>query len=504
MSTLFYCGHKMKEIITKYTDTETEHYFKGLSNSNGIAYGKLIWHPSFEEIITSKSEIRYDSEDLIKAIQIAKRQLEKLSSRVDKEASAFLQFQIAVLSDQDFLNTLKGELKRKKSAEEAWKNHLNQIIEQYRNLDDQYFRERYEDFLDIRNRVLGIMIGHKANRNYIGETIFVGKQLMLSQFLEMDLEKVKGIALFYENDFSHLAVLAQAKKIPIIFKLQARPEDFQEESYGILDSLNSVLIMNPSIKCISNYESQGYRFFDQKTSEKNKNKNKKKTDWVIEEIAKKIIKGEYEEGQKLPIEIELAESFGVGRNIIREGIKFLSAKGLLFTGPRKGTIVKSKSDWSIFDHEVINWGIESVNRDSSFYNHLFEFRILLEPIVSQQAALRIEEKQKIMLKKKLEIFEKSMEDPQNRNLAEINFHQQIYRSTNNIFLSSLFHLVKVSIKENQKLHHFEFPTNIRICKKVVEAILNEKASDAFNSSLDLVRLIRNEQDRINNIKFKYL
>ena len=69
----------MKEIITKYTDTETEHYFKGLSNSNGIAYGKLVWHPSFEEIITSKSEIRYDSEDLIKAIQIAKRQLEKLS-----------------------------------------------------------------------------------------------------------------------------------------------------------------------------------------------------------------------------------------------------------------------------------------------------------------------------------------------------------------------------------------------------------------------------------------
>ena len=177
---------------------------------------------------------------------------------------------------------------------------------------------------------------------------------------------------------------------------------------------------------------------------------------------------------------------------------------MLFTGPRKGTIVKSKSDWSIFDHEVINWGIESVNRDSSFYNHLFEFRILLEPIVSQQAALRIEEKQKIMLKKKLEIFEKSIEDHQNRNLAEIDFHQQIYRATNNIFLSSLFHLVKVSIKENQKLHHFEFPANIRIYKKVVEAILNEKASDAFNSSLDLVRLIRNEQDRINNIKFKYL
>ena len=118
------------------------------------------------------------------------------------------------------MNTLKGELKRKKSAEEAWKNHLNQIIEQYRNLDDQYFRERYEDFLDIRNRVLGIMIGHKANRNYEGETIFVGKQLMLSQFLEMDLEKVKGIALLNGNEFSHLAILAQAKKFQLFLNFK--------------------------------------------------------------------------------------------------------------------------------------------------------------------------------------------------------------------------------------------------------------------------------------------
>ena len=44
----------------------------------------------------------------------------------------------------------------------------------------------------------------------------------------------------------------------------------------------------------------------------------------------------------------------------------------------------------------------------------------------------------------------------------------------------------------------------KVFKKVVEAILNEKASDAFNFSIDLLRLIRNEQDRINNIKFKCL
>ena len=56
------------------------------------------------------------------------------------------------------------------------------------------------------------MRGQTANRNYEGHTIFIGEELMLSQFLEMDLEKVKGIALLNGNESSHVAILAQAKK----------------------------------------------------------------------------------------------------------------------------------------------------------------------------------------------------------------------------------------------------------------------------------------------------
>ena len=491
----------VKKILPK-TVTETERYFKGLSSSNGIAYGKLVWHPSLEDKIALRTENPLEGEALMQAIQMAKRQLDKLSSRVDGESSAFLQFQIAILNDQDLWNSLECEIQRKKSAEDAWKNHLNQIIEQYRNLDDQYFRERYEDFLDIRNRVLGILRGQTANRNYEGRTIFIGEELMLSQFLEMDLEKVKGIALLNGNESSHVAILAQAKKIPIIIKLQARPEDFEENSFVILDTSKSVLIMNPSNDCISNYQSQGYKFIDQQTSEKHT--KKKRIDWVVEELAKKIMRGEYEEGQKLPREMELAESFGVGRNIIREGIKFLSAKGLLDTGPRKGTSVKSKSDWSILDHEVIKWGIESVHKDPGFFNHLFEFRMLLDPIVSQQAALKIKEKQKTVLLEKLEIFEKALGNPKSRNLAEIDFHQQIYNSTNNRFLSGLNHLVKAMIEESHNTHSFESSINTRIRRKIVEAIVNEKASDAFEATQELIRLIKNERIRVKKVHSKYL
>ena len=189
--------------------------------------------------------------------------------------------------------------------------------------------------------------------------------------------------------------------------------------------------------------------------------------------------------------MELAESFGVGRNIIREGIKFLSAKGLLDTGPRKGTSVKSRSDWSILDHEVIKWGIESVHKDPGFINDLFEFRKLLDPIVSQQAALKIKEKQKTVLLEKLEIFEKAIGNSKSRNLAEIDFNQQIYNSTNNRFFSGLYHLVKAMIEESHNTHSFKSSINIRNRRKIVEVIVNEEAADAFEATQDLIKLITN-------------
>ena len=52
-------------------------------------------------------------------------------------------------------------------------------------------------------------------------------------------------------------------------------------------------------------------------------KNKSVVQTVVDSITKAIIAGELKPGDKIPTELELAESFGVGRNSIREAIKIL-------------------------------------------------------------------------------------------------------------------------------------------------------------------------------------
>ena len=46
--------------------------------------------------------------------------------------------------------------------------------------------------------------------------------------------------------------------------------------------------------------------------------------------------------------------------------------------------------------------------------------------------------------------------------------------------------------------------NIRIRRKIVEAIVNEEASDAFEATQELIKLIKNERIRVKKVHSKYL
>ena len=64
--------------------------------------------------------------------------------------------------------------------------------------------------------------------------------------------------------------------------------------------------------------------------------------------------------------------------------------------------------------------------------------------------------------------------------------------------------VKAMIEESHNTHSFESSINIRIRRKIVEAIVNEEASDAFEATQELIKLIKNERIRVKKVHSKYL
>jgi len=70
-------------------------------------------------------------------------------------------------------------------------------------------------------------------------------------------------------------------------------------------------------------------------------KQLKISEQVAEQIKTSILAGELSPGEKLPAERKLAESFGVSRPKVREGLEMLISAGLVISYQGGGTFVSS-------------------------------------------------------------------------------------------------------------------------------------------------------------------
>src|SRR4051812_32127803 len=75
---------------------------------------------------------------------------------------------------------------------------------------------------------------------------------------------------------------------------------------------------------------------------------------LVRRLALRILRREVEPGDVLPAEDGLAGEFGVSRNVVREAIRALAAKGLVKGRPRTGTQVLPRAQWNLLDDELLD------------------------------------------------------------------------------------------------------------------------------------------------------
>ena len=103
---------------------------------------------------------------------------------------------------------------------------------------------------------------------------------------------------------------------------------------------------------------------------------------VAQMISDEIVGGRIKAGERLPTERELAESFGVSRNVVREAIAKLRFEGVVETRQGVGVFVLGEESRSVLriDAEIL--------RDNSLMRSLFELRSIIEVEAAGLAAVR--------------------------------------------------------------------------------------------------------------------
>jgi GntR family transcriptional repressor for pyruvate dehydrogenase complex len=110
--------------------------------------------------------------------------------------------------------------------------------------------------------------------------------------------------------------------------------------------------------------------------------------WLAGELREAILNGELEPGCRLPIEVELAALYGVGRSTVREALRVLLAEGLVITvrGMSGGTFVVRPELSNIGERLEVTLRLLSITERVSV-THLVATRAALElPAVRAVAA----------------------------------------------------------------------------------------------------------------------
>jgi len=144
------------------------------------------------------------------------------------------------------------------------------------------------------------------------------------------------------------------------------------------------------------------------------------------DIAREVIPA----GAVLPPEHELASLFGVGRGVVREAIKTLSGKGLVSVGPRHGTRVLPRRDWSLLDRDVLNWLVGEDKPDRKLLLAVQEVRLIIEPAAAALAADRATQKDRQRIRAALAAMVAARDQP-TQTAADKAFHLAILDATHN-------------------------------------------------------------------------
>ncbi|WP_456839263.1 phosphoenolpyruvate--protein phosphotransferase [Bradyrhizobium sp. USDA 4486] len=222
-----------------------EIHLTGHPASPGLAIGPVAVLTSAVASRVTKGDPAQEAAALKAAIEGAAAELAELIATVHGEAAEILEFQVAMLGDDALAEGAYEAVAGGTAADEAWRAALDAEIAGYRAADEEYFRARAADLVDIRDRVLAGLNGANTIAKISGDSVVTGDDISPSTFLAVDWTRGGAIALAGGSSSSHVAMLARSRGAPMVVGLGPLPWSGQPPSLALVDGDTGSVIFDP-------------------------------------------------------------------------------------------------------------------------------------------------------------------------------------------------------------------------------------------------------------------
>src|SRR5690349_4795864 len=226
--------------------------YRGRTASSGFAHGQFVRVNAGASGKRAAGSPLVEAEAFRNAIQSASRQIAELAAAAGGEAAQILEFQVALLEDEEFLDPVFALIDDGVAADTAFARIIDEQIADYNSAADEYLQARSSDLADLRDRMLRILGGGESRSVSIPQgAVVCADDLPPSRFLEIDWSGGGGLALLRGSPTSHVAMLARARGIPMVVQLGVVPD---AGTMALLDGEAATLELDPGAEQVRLFE----------------------------------------------------------------------------------------------------------------------------------------------------------------------------------------------------------------------------------------------------------
>lgn len=225
----------------------------GKSVFGGIAIGKIAFYKS-NEIQIKRSRVE-DTEQEVKRFEAAKEkavsQLQELHDKalddVGETNAMIFEIHQMMLEDLDYVESIVNIITSQEvNAEYAVATTADNFAAMFAAMDDAYMQGRAADVKDVSERLIQVLSDQNSASMEMNEPVIIAADdLVPSETVQLDKEKVLSFITMYGSANSHTAILARTMNIPAVIGIG---EDLKKEYDGkeaIVDGMEGVIYIDP-------------------------------------------------------------------------------------------------------------------------------------------------------------------------------------------------------------------------------------------------------------------
>ncbi len=244
---------------------------KGIQASNGIAIGPVYLHDPEEPWVDYRrigedevdGEVRRFLDTLASVAEDLKATRVLVEEKLGPDHAQIFDAHLMILDDAALREpTLASIRKDRVNVEYAFWLTLQKVRRQFDAIQDDYFRARRADILDVERRVLSRLCRREDSllERMTAPAIVIAHELTPSNAARLKRDSVLGMVTEAGAATSHASIIARGLEIPAVVGVEAALASAEPGDTAIVDGNRGLICIRPDPDTLSRYRAEARRF----------------------------------------------------------------------------------------------------------------------------------------------------------------------------------------------------------------------------------------------------